>query len=165
MATTLKINRQVETIKVNDEDGSELYAWKVSTDDDSLQRTLNMVGNAMDRFAAIQKKIDRAQEDAEAAAEAKAAMVRLLKRTVSAIIGNQGWNDVLTYIGDGKPCDPEKNIANIGEVFAALTTWLYEHCTSKQLRDAGIYFDGEKKNTQWRPDNRANRRAKGKKRK
>lgn len=167
MATTLKINRQIETIKVTDPDGTTAYEWRIPTDDESMETMLHMVGNAMDRSAAIQKKIDRAQEDAEAAAEAKAAMVRLLKRTVSAIIGNQGWNDVLTYIGDGKPCDPEKNIANIGEVFAALTTWLYEHCTSKQLREAGIYFEREGSRTVEKrmPDNRARRREKGRKRK
>ena len=167
MATTLKINRQTETIKVDNPDGTTACEWKIATDDASMEKRLRMVGDAMDRFAAIQAKIDKAGEDAEAAKEAKAAMARLMKRTVSAIIGADGWNDVLAYIGDGEPCDPEKNIANIGEVFAALVTWLYEHCTSKQLREVGVLFEREQKRTggKWAPDNRASRRAKPKKRK
>ena len=164
MATTLKINRQHETIKVDDEDGSALYEWKVPTDDDSLNRTLNMVGNAMIRAKDLSDEQAKATTPEEAK-EATDSLVKLQKRVISAIIGADGYQDVLCYIGDGEPCDPAKNIVNIGDVFGALCVWLYEHCTSKQLRDAGIYFDGEKKNAQWRPDNRASRRAKPKKRK
>lgn len=164
MATTLKINRQVETIKVDNPDGSTAYEWRIATDDKNLVKMLHMVGNAMDRFATLQRKIDDEKLSAEERAEAENAMVKLMKRIVSAIIGEQGWADVLEYIGDGVPCDPAKNIINIGEVFAALVTWLYEHCTSKQLREAGVYFQAEQRRTggKWAPDNSAARRSKGK---
>lgn len=163
MATILKINRQQETIKVED-GGETLYEWTVQTDDDNLNRTLNMVGNAMIR-AQEMTEMQSAAKTPEEIEKANGDLVKLQKRVISAIIGADGYQDVLCYIGDGEPCDPAKNIVNIGDVFGALCVWLYEHCTSKQLRDAGIYFDGEKKNAQWRPDNRAARRAKGKKRK
>lgn len=155
MAMTLKINRQFETIEVENPDGSIACSWQVATDDASLTSMLYRVGNAMDRFAALQLKPDGDAPDEKT----KEATVRLLKRTISAIIGEDGYDDVLRYIGDGEPCDANNNIVNIGEVFAALCTWLYEHCSSKQLREAGITF--KKAET----SNRAQRRKHPKKRK
>lgn len=159
MAELIRINRAVETIEVRDEDGEVACSWKVRTDDASLERTLRMVGNAMDRFAGINADISQAETDEERQ-QATEAMVRLLKRTVTAIIGEDGWHDVLAYIGDGEECDPAANVANLGEVFAALVTWLWDHCSSKQLREAGVYFSAEEEKL---PQNRKQRRAKAKK--
>lgn len=158
MAELIRINRAVETIEVRDEDGEVACSWKVRTDDESLERTLRMVGGAMDRFAALNAEMAQAETDEERK-QAVDAMVRLFKRTITAIIGEQGWHDVLAYIGDGEECDPAANIANLGEVFAALTTWLWNHCSSKQLREAGVYFTAEKAKL---PMNRKQRRAKKK---
>ncbi|WP_294162250.1 hypothetical protein [uncultured Senegalimassilia sp.] len=158
MAELIRINRAVETIEVRDEDGEVACSWKVRTDDESLERTLRMVGNAMDRFAALNDEMAQAETDEERQKAAET-MVRLFKRTITAIIGEQGWHDVLAYIGDGEECDPAANISNLGEVFAALTTWLWNHCSSKQLREAGVYFTAEKAKL---PMNRKQRRAKKK---
>lgn len=46
---------------------------------------------------------------------------------------------------DGEQVDPAENIVNVGEVLAGLVTWLYEHCTSKQLREAGMYAQRQSK--------------------
>lgn len=143
--TTIKINREVEHITVKDDDGEVLYDWTVKTDDRSLEQTLHLVGNAMDRASEFAKKADAAETEEEVA-ELNEIMVRLFKRTISAIIGPKGYQDVLTYIGDGQPCDPANNISNIGEVFASLCTWLYSKCTNKQLREAGVYFETESRN-------------------
>lgn len=159
MATTLKINRQVETIDVRADDGSALYEWNVRTDDASMQRMISMVGNALDRAHSLTDKAEKADTD-EARSEANADIARLQKRVISAIIGSDGYNDVLEYIGGGEPCDPMENIVNIGDVFGALCVWLYERCTAKQLREAGVYFERQRKSE---PPNRAARRAKGKK--
>lgn len=158
MAELIRINRAVETIEVRDEDGKVACSWKVRTDDESLERTLRMVSGAMDRFAALNAEMAQAETDEERK-QAVDAMVRLFKRTITAIIGEQGWHDVLAYIGDGEECDPAVNISNLGEVFAALTTWLWNHCSSKQLREAGVYFTAEKAKL---PMNRKQRRAKKK---
>lgn len=155
--STIKINREVEHITVKDDDGEVMFDWAVKTDDKSLEQMLHLVGNAMDRAGEYSQKAAEA-ETPEDIAELNEMSVRLFRRTISAIIGPEGYQDVLTYIGDGEPCDPANNIANIGEVFASLCTWLYSRCTSKQLREAGVYFEAE---------SRKARRAKksGKKRK
>lgn len=155
--STIKINREVENITVKDDDGEVMFDWAVKTDDKSLEQMLHLVGNAMDRAGEYSQKAAEA-ETPEDIAELNEMTVRLFRRTISAIIGPEGYQDVLTYIGDGEPCDPANNIANIGEVFASLCTWLYSRCTSKQLREAGVYFEAE---------SRKARRAKksGKKRK
>jgi hypothetical protein len=158
MAELIRINRAVETIEVRDENGDVACSWKVRTDDENLERMLRMVGNAMDRFAALNDEMTQAETDEERQKAAET-MARLFKRTITAIIGEQGWHDVLAYIGDGEECDPAANIANLGEVFAALTTWLWNHCSSKQLREAGVYFTAEKAKL---PMNRKQRRAKKK---
>lgn len=158
MAELIRINRAVETIEVRDENGDVACSWKVRTDDENLERTLRMVGNAMDRFAALNDEMTQAETDEERQKAAET-MARLFKRTITAIIGEQGWHDVLAYIGDGEECDPAANIANLGEVFATLITWLWNHCSSKQLREAGVYFTAEKAKL---PMNRKQRRAKKK---
>ena len=142
MSTILKINKEVEKIIIPSEDGSDDVILEVFTDDKSITQTLHQVGNAMDRFAALQSKLDKAANEGEVT-EAQQTMARLFKRSITAIVGKDGWDKILCFIGDGKPADPANNIITLGEVFAALVTWLYEHCTSKQLRDAGIYFKRE----------------------
>ena len=159
MATqTIKINRAVERITVRDEEGEPLYTWKVRTDDRSMERMTHMVGDAMERFHALSDELDAGGTEEERKQTA-GAMVRLFKRNTCAIIGEQGWEDVLEYIGDGEEIDPADYISDLGEVFAALCSWLWDHCSNKQLREAGVFFQGQKK---FVPNNRAARR-KGKK--
>lgn len=141
MATVLKINRQVEKIVVPGGDGPDTVL-EVSTDDKSVEATLHLVGNAMDRFAAAQSRLDAADGEEEAA-QARDAMARLFKRTISAIVGKEGWEAILLHIGGGERADPRENVITLGEVFAALVTFIYERCTSKQLRDAGVYLSAE----------------------
>ena len=144
MATqTIKINRAVERITVRDEEGEPLYTWKVRTDDASMERMTHMDAGGT-------------EEERKQAADA---MVRLFKRNTCAIIGEQGWADVLEYIGDGEEIDPADYISDLGEVFAALCSWLWEHCSNKQLREAGVFFQGQKK---FVPNNRKARRSKKK---
>ncbi len=144
MASIIEINKSKEIIEVHDENGEAVLSWTIRTDDKSIEKILHQVGNAMDRFAAVSKDIEQAQTEEENQ-QAAEVMVRLLKRTICAIIGEQGWHDVLAYIGDGKECNPIENISNLGEVFASLVTWLWNHCTNKQLRKAGVFFESQQK--------------------
>lgn len=157
MATsTIKINRSTEHIVVRDEDGEVAYRWEVRTDDASMERMTHLVGDAMSRFHVLSDELGAAESDEERK-QASEAMARLFKRTTCTIIGEQGWEDVLAYIGDGDPIDPTEHVNDLGEVFAALVSWLWEHCSNKQLREAGVYFHSQK---QYVPKYRANRRKK-----
>lgn len=150
MAHVIRLNKEVEHIVI--EAGDDSLELAVMTDDASVERMIGMVGNAMDRFASLQHKIDEAVDGGDAAeiAEAEDAMVRLEKRCIVAIAGEDGYEGILALMSDyGEPVDPARNIANVGEVLAGLLTWLYERCTSKQLRDAGVYF--ERQNAVKRP--------------
>ena len=140
--TTLQVARKQEAICIAGPDGEPLYEWLVSTDDASLQRMLNKVGNSFDRARDLAAKAEGAATPEEAR-EANEETVKLQKRVISAIVGEQGYQDILEYIGDGEPVDPYDYIIVIGDVFGALCVWLYERCTSKQLRDAGVYIQGE----------------------
>ena len=164
--TRLQINKKQEIIGIEDEHGEPLYEWVVNTDDDSLQKMLNRVNNAFLRAPDLQEKAANATTPEEAR-EANEATVKLQRRGISAIIGEAGYNDILEYIGDGVPVDPYDHIITIGDVFGSLCVWLYERCTAKQLREAGLYFEAEKKRNgnHWAPDNRAARRKTGKKKK
>lgn len=160
MATILKINRQIETIKVED-NGETLYEWEVATDDKSIEQMLSKIGSSLDRAHTLVDKEAKAKNDEERA-EANAMIVRLQKRVITSVIGSQGYLDVLEYIGgEYGPADPSENIRNIGDIFAALCVFVYERCTSKQLREVGVYFEREEKRTggKWTPDNRKTRRT------
>lgn len=146
MATVIKLNKQVEQVVI--ECGDDELEIGIPTDDASIDRMLSMVGNAMDRFASIQRTIDEAtdQGDPEKADKATDAMVRLERRVITAIVGEDGYEAILALMSDdGEQVDPAENIVNVGEVLAGLVTWLYEHCTSKQLREAGVYVQRQSK--------------------
>lgn len=143
--TTLHLNRRVETINIQNEYGEAVLSWQIPTDDKHLEIMLKAVGDAMSRFSAVWSKIEKAADKGEED-EAKSAMVHLLKRTVTAILGQDAWSEILDYMGDGVEIDPADYIMDLGEIFAALCTWLYERCTSQQLRDAGIFFRQEQAN-------------------
>ncbi len=159
----LQFNRSVEYINIPDDDGETLYEWGVKTDDESLQTMLVRVGNAFERAKQLSDAADAATTPEELEA-ANAEIVKLQKRVISAIIGPDGYEDILEYIGDGEKVDPSKHIRTIGDVFGSLCVWLYERCTSKQLREAGIYFEGEQRRMggKWAPNNRKARRSKKK---
>lgn len=133
--TTIKINRQVETINVPNEKGEIVFAWKVPTDDASIEVMGAKIASALDRYMSVAPQVESAQSDDEMQ-QATEVCVRLQKRVIMTIIGEEGYNDVLTYIGDGVPCDPANNLTNIGEVMAALLTWFAAHCTSQEMRRA-----------------------------
>lgn len=140
--TTLHLNRRTETINVKDENGDVVLSWDIPTDDKHLEIMLKTVGNAMSRFNAIWSKVSKAADKGEEQ-EQREALVRLMRRTTTAILGQDAWNELLEYMGDGEPVDPKDYIMDLGEVLAALCTWLYQRCTSQQLREAGVFFKAE----------------------
>lgn len=159
--TIIQLNRKTETITVADSYGNPVLSWEIPTDDKSMEAMLQKVASSLDRFSAVQKQIDEALDEGEEA-RAKDAMAHLIQRVVSAILGADAWQQILAYIGDGEPVDPRDYIIDLGEILAALVTWLYHHCTSEQLRAAGALFD-EVNATEWKPNTAAKPKKKGKK--
>lgn len=125
MATVINLGRQVETITVPDEDGTVACEWKVPTDDGSLDLMVSQVAAALEAYAN-----DGSVEEA----------VHLQRRVITAVIGEDGYSDVLAYIGGGEPADPSVNVANIGDVFAGLLVWLYDHVGQQRLVEAASMF-------------------------
>ena len=100
----------------------------------------------------------------EKAAEANAAQARLMKRTISAFIGTEGWEQLLAWMGgDEGPIAPEENIRILGEVFATFLNMLARHATSEQLMACGLAYS--ERADQVQALNRAQRRAKAKRKK
>lgn len=156
MPTTINVNRQIETIRI-EENGNTLYSWEVATDDESVIAMLAEITGALDRAQALVHMAGGADE-AEAQA-AKKSLVLLQKRAISAVIGEQGYHDVLCHIGNGTPCDPAENIRNIGDVFAELCMWVYERCTPRILGEASaIASSNLKKKPKKRPKKKGKRK-------
>jgi len=106
----------------------------------------------------------READTPEKAAEANAAQARLMKRTISAFIGTEGWEQLLAWMGgDEGPIAPEENIRILGEVFATFLNMLARHATSEQLMACGLAYS--ERADQVHALNRAQRRAKAKRKK
>lgn len=160
----LKNIRAYEDVFFEDpEENPDTPRFRVWFDDKSIEGYLAKVGNAIDR-AQANEEMAREADTPEKAAEANAAQARLMKRTVSAFIGTDGWEELLAWMGgDEGPIVPEENIRILGEVFAAFLNMLARHATSEQLIACGLAY--EDRAGQVRALNRAQRRAKGKRKK
>ncbi len=140
----LKVTKQIETIEVKDDNGDVVLSWNVPTDDASIQQLTNKLANALSRAADLSKAIDDA-ESPEKAEASRRNLVSLQKRVITAVLGDGAYEQILTYMGDGAPIDPMMNISNLGEIFAALCVWVYDHCTNEELRNAAQHLIPEGK--------------------
>lgn len=135
----LKITKQIETIEVKDDNDDVVLSWDVPTDDASIQQLTNKLANALSRAADLSKAIDDA-DSPEAAETSRQNLASLQKRVITAVLGDDAYDQILTYMGNGTPVDPMKNISNLGEIFAALCVWVYDHCTNEELRNAAQHL-------------------------
>lgn len=151
----LKNIRAYEDVFFEDpEENPDTPRFRVWFDDKHIEEYLAKVGNA----------IDRAQANEQMAREANAAQARLMKRTISAFIGTEGWEQLLAWMGgDEGPIAPEENIRILGEVFATFLNMLARHATSEQLMACGLAYS--ERADQVQALNRAQRRAKAKRKK
>ena len=160
----LKNIRAYEDVYFEDpEENPDTPRFRVWFDDKHIEEYLAKVGNAIDR-AQANEQMAREADTPEKAAEANAAQVRLMKRTVSTFIGTEGWEQLLAWMGgkDG-PIVPEENIRILGEVFATFLNMLGRYATSEQLMACGLMYNERAEQVQ--ALNRAQRRAKGKRKK
>ena len=87
MATILSINKENEKIVIPVEDGDDVVL-SVNTGDKNIETVLHKVGNAISKFQTLSKNIELATGD-EDVEQAKDALVNLMKRTISAIVGKK----------------------------------------------------------------------------
>lgn len=145
------------------EENPDTPRFRVWFDDKHIEEYLAKVGNAIDR-AQANEQMAREADTPEKAAEANAAQARLMKRTISAFIGTEGWEQLLAWMGgDEGPIAPEENIRILGEVFATFLNMLARHATSEQLMACGLAYS--ERADQVQALNRAQRRAKAKRKK
>ena len=135
----IEVTKKREVIEVA---GTDLK-WTVGTDDASIERMLNAIRNSILRA----KSLSDAQREAVDEADADALtdeVVALQKGVISTVIGEQGYEDILAYMGDGEPVDPREHTVTIGDVMAALSVWVHRHCASSGIQDADAYFERTK---------------------
>ena len=127
----LKNIRAYEDVFFEDpEENPDTPRFRVWFDDKHIEEYLAKVGNAIDR-AQANEQMAREADTPEKVAEANAAQARLMKRTISAFIGTEGWEQLLAWMGgDEGPIAPEENIRILGEVFATFLNMLARHATS-----------------------------------
>lgn len=91
----LKNIRAYEDVFFEDpEENPDTPRFRVWFDDKHIEEYLAKVGNAIDR-AQANEQMAREADTPEKAAEANAAQARLMKRTISAFIGTEGWEQLL----------------------------------------------------------------------
>ena len=91
----LKNIRAYEDVFFEDpEENPDTPRFRVWFDDKHIEEYLAKVGNAIDR-AQANEQMAREADTPEKAAEANAAQARLMKRTISAFIGTEGWEQLM----------------------------------------------------------------------
>lgn len=143
----LRQSRPYEDIYFEDPgENPETPRFRVWFDDESIEAMLGKVATAIDRAQSLDRKLRDAQTP-EQKAEATQAMVHLEKRVIVAFIGADGYDALLSWMGDGEPVDPARHTSMLGEVMGALLTLLGRKATNEQLRNCGIYFSRESAKT------------------
>ena len=138
-----KIARAYEDVWLDDpEENPDSPHWRVPFDDASIETYLAKVSSAIDRARDNERMAREAATDEERRA-ANEAQARLIKRTVAAFIGTEGWDEMLRWLGGGEAVDPADYIRVLGEVFAAFLDMLGRYCTSAQLRACGMRYERE----------------------
>lgn len=143
----LRLSRPYEDVYFEDPDESPgTPRFRVYFDDEGIEALLGKVASAIDRAQAITRKID-ASEGAEERAELVRELARLEKRVIVAFIGAEGYDQLLAWMGDGEPIDPEKHTSMLGEVMASLLMLLGRKATNEQLRKCTAYYTQESAQT------------------
>ncbi|MFR2950198.1 MAG: hypothetical protein ACLTKG_01770 [Collinsella intestinalis] len=143
----LRLARPFEDVYFEDpEDNPDTPRFRVYFDDASIEAMLAKVSNAIDRAQSLNRKLDQAQTD-EQRADITQTMVHLEKRVIVTFIGTDGYDSLLSWMGDGEPIDPAKHTSVLGEVMASFLMLLGRKATNEQLRRCGLYFSQESAQT------------------
>lgn len=155
MPTIIGATKVYEDIYLDDpKENPSTPHWRVSFDDKNCDRLLNVVSNAFLRIPELTKTAEGGNEAESASATDE--IVDLQRRVIVAFIGDDGYNEVLTFIGDDEaPADPRESIIALGNVFAAFMNLLDERASSRKLRSVANSVCSQPKNS--RPKKKARR--------
>lgn len=143
----LRLSRPFEDVYFEDpSDNPDTPRFRVFFDDESIEAMLSKVSDAIDRAQSIQRKLNQT-ETAEDRVELIDMMVHLEKRVIVAFIGADGYDQLLTWMGEGEAVDPSKHTSLLGEMMATFLTLLGRKATNEQLRACGLYFSQESAKT------------------
>lgn len=143
----LNAARAYEDVYLEDpKENPDTPRFRVWLDDRSIEEMLGKVGDAIDRAQELSRK-ERAAKTDEDREEVVRMIARLQKRVISAVIGVDGYQTLLEWMGGGEAIDPTRHVRQLGEVFAALLELLGRRATSEQLRACGVYYSRESRKT------------------
>lgn len=136
----LNATRACEDVYLEDpEEHPDTPRFRVWLDDRSIVEMLGKIMDAVDRAKEIGRREREARTDEERE-EVAQMMARHQRRVISAVIGPEGYQQVLEWMGNGEPVDPARHTRQIGEVYGALLSMVAHKATSEQLRECGAYF-------------------------
>ncbi|WP_417801705.1 hypothetical protein [Thermophilibacter provencensis] len=142
----LNVTRDYEDVYLQDpEEHPEAPRYRVRFDDASIDAMLAKIGDALDRARGLERRAAEASTDEERAEVARVT-AHLQRRVIVAVIGPEGYDDVLRLVGDGEPADPETHVVQLGEVFAQLMDLVSRRASSEKLREYSLhaYREGER---------------------
>ena len=137
----LRLQRPYEDVCFEDpEENPDTPRFRVWFDDRSIEGMLGKVANAIDRAQSISRALDGDVGEEERAGLADQ-LARLEKRVIVTFIGEEGYDALLAWMGDGEPVDPAAYTNALGEVMATFLTLLGRKATSEQLRACGMRYE------------------------
>lgn len=142
----LNVTRDYEDVYLQDpEDHPGAARYRVRFDDASIDSMLAKIGDALDRAQGLERRAAEASTDDERAEVARMT-AHLQRRVIAAVIGPEGYDDVLRLVGDGEPANPETHVVQLGEVFAQLMDLVGRRASSEKLREYSLraYREGER---------------------
>lgn len=140
----LRFQRPYEDVCFEDPaENPDTPRFRVWFDDRSIEGMLGKVANAIDRAQAVSRALDGDVGEEERAGLTDQ-LARLEKRVIVTFIGEEGYDALLAWMGDGEPVDPTAYTNALGEVMATFLTMLGRKATSEQLRACGLYYSEQR---------------------
>lgn len=160
----LNATRAYEDVYLEDpKENPDTPRFRVWLDDRSIEEMLGKIKDAVER-AQEMGRLSQEEETDEDRERINKMLARHQRRVISAVIGPDGYQGILEWMGDGEAVDPETHVRQLGEVYGALLTMVARKATSEKLRECGLHFDEQRrKMSATSPGRQQFRRAGGKK--
>lgn len=112
---TLNIGKGYHLVRLSE----DAPIWRINLSDYEVEATYNKVKGAVEKAKSLtDKELEAEGDELEKAINET---VKFQRRTISAIVGKEAYNDLLLYLSpDDKPVDPVMYKIKIGDVMAAL---------------------------------------------
>ena len=138
----LSLSRVYEDVFLEDpKENPDAPRWRVDFSDEAIEGYVAKVAAALDRTPDLERQMAAAKSDGERDEGARS-LARLYKRVITAFIGPEGYDALLSWMGGGERITEERYTMQLGEVFAAFLTMLGRHASREQLLACGEYYSG-----------------------